>query len=240
MRGKTNLITGASDGLGRGVAGVLDTTVRTYQADPPSLKEVRSLAEEPLGAEDRIDVLIANAGIGGGPRRESADGHELHFAVNSLSQFLLITRLLGRLRASAPARIVLVSSPRACTPHRGCRRRSFTRRAGLLSIRSNEASQRPRASPSIPSLKVSPVPFATESVRLHPTPGPRTPKPKSDCGSSANSCPMPPKSVRGRQHHEVPCRIDQHEGRVAVHRGGVPALGRASSGWHDHRWMGEG
>jgi NAD(P)-dependent dehydrogenase (short-subunit alcohol dehydrogenase family) len=134
MSGKTVLITGASDGLGRGVAGalagqghtlllhgrsqqrldaaagVLDTTVRTYQADLASLKEVRSLAEELLGAEDRIDVLIANAGIGGGPRRESADGHELHFAVNYLSQFLLITRLLGRLRASAPARIVLVSS----------------------------------------------------------------------------------------------------------------------------------
>jgi NAD(P)-dependent dehydrogenase (short-subunit alcohol dehydrogenase family) len=39
----------------------------------PRLKdEVRGLAEELLGAEDRIDVLIANAGIGGGPRRESA------------------------------------------------------------------------------------------------------------------------------------------------------------------------
>ena len=88
----------------------LDTTVRTYRADLASLKEVGGLAEALLGAEDRIDVLIANAGIGGGPRRVSADGYELHFAVNYLSQFLLITRLLGRLRASAPARIVLVSS----------------------------------------------------------------------------------------------------------------------------------
>jgi NAD(P)-dependent dehydrogenase (short-subunit alcohol dehydrogenase family) len=134
MSGKTILITGATDGLGRGVAGALagqghtlllhgrsqprldavagalGTTVRTYRADLASLKEVRGLAGELLEAEDRIDVLIANAGIGGGPRRESADGYELHFAVNYLSQFLLITRLLGRLRASAPARIVLVSS----------------------------------------------------------------------------------------------------------------------------------
>lgn len=131
---KTILITGATDGLGRGVAealadqghtlllhgrsqerldavaGTLDTTVHTYRADLASLQAVRGLAEELLRAEDRIDVLIANAGIGGGARQESVDGHELHFAVNYLSQFLLITRLLDRLRASAPARIVLVSS----------------------------------------------------------------------------------------------------------------------------------
>jgi NAD(P)-dependent dehydrogenase (short-subunit alcohol dehydrogenase family) len=134
MSAKTILITGATDGLGRGVAealadqghtlllhgrsqerldavaGTLDTTVRTYLADLASLKAVRGLTEELLGAEDRIDVVIANAGIGGGPRQESADGYELNFAVNYLSQFLLITRLLGRLRACAPARIVLVSS----------------------------------------------------------------------------------------------------------------------------------
>ncbi len=134
MNPKTFLITGATDGLGRGVAealadqghtlllhgrsqerldavaGTLSTTVRTYLADLSSLKAVKSLTEELLGAEDRIDVLIANAGIGGGARQESAEGYELNFAVNYLSQFFLITRLLGRLRASAPARIVLVSS----------------------------------------------------------------------------------------------------------------------------------
>jgi NAD(P)-dependent dehydrogenase (short-subunit alcohol dehydrogenase family) len=134
MSAKIILVTGATDGLGRGVAealagqghtlllhgrsqerldavaGTLDTTVRTYLADLGSLKAVRGLTEELLGAEDRIDVLIANAGIGGGARQESADGYELRLAVNYLSQFLLITRLLGRLRASAPARTVLVSS----------------------------------------------------------------------------------------------------------------------------------
>ena len=134
MNAKTILVTGATDGLGRGVAealarqghtlllhgrsqerldpvaGTLDTTVRTYRADLASLRAVRGLTAELLEAEDRIDVLVANAGIGGGARRESADGYELNFAVNYLSQFLLITRLLGRLHASAPARIVLVSS----------------------------------------------------------------------------------------------------------------------------------
>ena len=135
MSPKTILITGATDGLGLGVAGALarqghtlllhgrsrqrlaaaaatlGTTARTYLADLASIKAVMGLAGELLGAEDHIDVLIANAGIGdSGPRRESADGYELHFAVNYLAHFLLITRLLGRLRASAPARIVLVSS----------------------------------------------------------------------------------------------------------------------------------
>jgi NAD(P)-dependent dehydrogenase (short-subunit alcohol dehydrogenase family) len=134
MSAKTILITGATDGLGRGVAealadqghtlllhgrsqdrldavaGMLGTPVRTYRADLASLKAVRGLAEELLEAENRIDVLVANAGVGGGARQESADGYELNFAVNYLSQFLLITRLLARLRGSAPARIVLVSS----------------------------------------------------------------------------------------------------------------------------------
>jgi NAD(P)-dependent dehydrogenase (short-subunit alcohol dehydrogenase family) len=146
MRTKTILITGSTDGLGRGVAealagqghtlllhgrsqerldtvaGSLDTTVRTYRADLASLHAVRGLIDDLLEAEERIDVLIANAGIGGGEpdltsRQESVDGYELRFAVNYLSQFLLVTGLLDRLRSSGSdggpgeaARIVLVSS----------------------------------------------------------------------------------------------------------------------------------
>jgi NAD(P)-dependent dehydrogenase (short-subunit alcohol dehydrogenase family) len=134
MSAGTILVTGATDGLGRGVAetlaaqghtlllhgrsqerldelaGTLGTTVRTYRADLASLAEVRRMTEELLAAEPRIDVVIANAGIAGGERRESIDGYELNFAVNYLSQFLLVNRLLARIRASAPARIVLVSS----------------------------------------------------------------------------------------------------------------------------------
>jgi NAD(P)-dependent dehydrogenase (short-subunit alcohol dehydrogenase family) len=61
--------------------------------------------------EPRLDVLVNNAGIGAhGPREESADGLELHFAVNYLAGFVLTRELLDLLRASAPARIVNVSS----------------------------------------------------------------------------------------------------------------------------------
>jgi NAD(P)-dependent dehydrogenase (short-subunit alcohol dehydrogenase family) len=71
---------------------------------------VRNLADE-LSDEDRIDVLVNNAGIGtAGPREESEDGYELTFQVNYLAPFLLTRRLLPLIKTSAPARIVNVSS----------------------------------------------------------------------------------------------------------------------------------
>jgi NAD(P)-dependent dehydrogenase (short-subunit alcohol dehydrogenase family) len=133
------LITGATDGLGRALAsaadeagatvlvhgrseeriadtlGELSDRARAYRADLASLAEVRRLADEVLAAEPRLDVLINNAGIGttvpgGGARQESADGHELRFAVNYLAGYALTRRLLDLLRRSTPARIVNVSS----------------------------------------------------------------------------------------------------------------------------------
>jgi NAD(P)-dependent dehydrogenase (short-subunit alcohol dehydrogenase family) len=124
------LITGATDGLGRGLARALDADghtvlvhgrseqriadtlevlsgrARSYRADLASLAAVERLADEVLAAEPELDVLVNNAGIGGRDRREeSADGYELHFAVNYLAGFLL-TRRLGDL----PGRVVNVSS----------------------------------------------------------------------------------------------------------------------------------
>jgi NAD(P)-dependent dehydrogenase (short-subunit alcohol dehydrogenase family) len=85
-----------------------------YRADLASLAEVRALAEAIHKDHDRLHLLINNAGIGtsaGGSRRlTSADGHELRFAVNYLSGFLLTHLLLPVLRDSAPARIVNVAS----------------------------------------------------------------------------------------------------------------------------------
>lgn len=61
---------------------------------------------------DRLDVLVNNAGFGSAPNERllSGDGHELRFAVNYLSHYLLTRMLLPRIIESAPARIVNVAS----------------------------------------------------------------------------------------------------------------------------------
>jgi NAD(P)-dependent dehydrogenase (short-subunit alcohol dehydrogenase family) len=86
-----------------------------YVADLSSLAQVRRFADQVLGEQERLDVLVNNAGLGtgrgGGGRRElSEDGYELRFAVNYLAAFLLTRLLTPLLVRSAPARIVNVSS----------------------------------------------------------------------------------------------------------------------------------
>jgi NAD(P)-dependent dehydrogenase (short-subunit alcohol dehydrogenase family) len=142
MGGKTVLITGSTDGVGRYVAAKLASAgakvlihgrdraramaladqikqegrgeALFYQADLSSLSGARQLAEAVSADHRRLDVFISNAGIGsrtlGTERRTSADGHELRFAVNYLSGFLLAHLLLPLLKASAPSRIVNVAS----------------------------------------------------------------------------------------------------------------------------------
>ncbi len=58
----------------------------------------------------QLHVLVQNAGVVNLRRQQSVDGHEATFAVNHLAPFLLTSLLLGRLVASAPARIVIVGS----------------------------------------------------------------------------------------------------------------------------------
>lgn len=85
-----------------------------YRADLASLAEVRALAGTVQRHHGRLDLLINNAGIGvgrpGARRQTSPDGHELRFAVNYLSGFLLTHLLLPLLKVSGPARIVNVAS----------------------------------------------------------------------------------------------------------------------------------
>ncbi len=75
-----------------------------------NLQSVRDLAASFLGRYDRLDVLINNAGVFPPKQRMTVDGFEMQIGVNHLSHFLLTHLLLDCLKASAPARVVTVSS----------------------------------------------------------------------------------------------------------------------------------
>jgi dehydrogenase/reductase SDR family protein 12 len=86
------------------------TDVRVEECDISSLASVRELASRILERDDPVHVLVHNAGVLVHERRESPDGIELTFATNVLGPYLLTTLLLDRLRASAPARVLFVTS----------------------------------------------------------------------------------------------------------------------------------
>jgi retinol dehydrogenase 14 len=139
MASKTVLITGGTGGIGkatavglarlgarvaitgrdsaRAEAAVADIraasenpAIDAYTADLSDQAQVRRLAAEVLDAYPRLDVLVNNVGGFWNTRHVTADGLEHTFAVNHLAPFLLTHLLLDRLIASAPARIVTVSS----------------------------------------------------------------------------------------------------------------------------------
>ncbi|HZK73760.1 MAG TPA: SDR family oxidoreductase [Clostridia bacterium] len=84
--------------------------VDAFAADMSSQAEVRRLADAVLSLYPRLDVLVNNVGGFWAHRHPTADGLERTFALNHLAPFLLTNLLLDRLKASAPARIVTVSS----------------------------------------------------------------------------------------------------------------------------------
>ena len=137
MNGKVCVVTGATSGIGKATATALArqgaqvvlvgrdrgrseataAELAKVAASPPqveiadlsSMAQVRALADR-LNAMDRIDVLINNAGFVAGRRGTTEDGFEEVFAVNHLAPFLLTNLLLGKLTASAPARVITVTS----------------------------------------------------------------------------------------------------------------------------------
>jgi retinol dehydrogenase 14 len=139
VRGKTILVTGATNGIGlaasidlarrgarvvmvgrdpaRCAAAVAEVTAKSGStevshllADFSSQADVRRLAASFRASHDRLDVLVNNAGGVNKARRVTADGIEMTFAVNHLAPFLLTNLLLDLIVRSAPARIVTVSS----------------------------------------------------------------------------------------------------------------------------------
>jgi len=138
MQGQVCVVTGATSGIGKAAAAALaqqgaeiivvgrdparaEATAAAIQAGgapPPKveiadlarLDQVRALAGRLNQTLDRIDVLINNAGLVLNERRLTPDGYEYVFAVNHLAPFLLTNLLRPKLTASAPARVITVSS----------------------------------------------------------------------------------------------------------------------------------
>ncbi len=138
MHGKTVLITGGNSGIGviaartlaaQGAQVVLacrdsDKTQAALAAinsaggpaaanlpvDLASLASVRALAAAFEAQYPRLDVLVNNAGTFPTRQQRTEDGFEMQFGVNHLAHFLLTNLLLERLQASAPVRVVTVTS----------------------------------------------------------------------------------------------------------------------------------
>jgi retinol dehydrogenase 14 len=139
MAGKSVLVTGGTGGIGKATAiglaalgarvGITgrdparteaaaagirampgSPAVDAFAADMSVQAGVRRLAAQVLDTYPRLDVLVNNAGGFWAHRHVTADGLEHTFALNYLAPFLLTSLLLDRLTASAPARILTVSS----------------------------------------------------------------------------------------------------------------------------------
>jgi retinol dehydrogenase-12 len=138
LDGRTFLVTGGNTGIGRAtVAALAGRGARVYLAgrsqakgeaaaaeiraaagtgtvwflplDLADLDSVRACAAGFLARDEPLHVLVNNAGVAG-RRGLTRQGFELMFGVNHLGHFALTLCLLDRLTASAPARVVTVSS----------------------------------------------------------------------------------------------------------------------------------
>jgi NAD(P)-dependent dehydrogenase (short-subunit alcohol dehydrogenase family) len=89
---------------------VPDADLALMILDLASLAAVHDFADKFRANYDRLDLLINNAGVMAPPRRESADGFELQFAVNHLGHFALTGLLLDLLLETPGSRVVTVSS----------------------------------------------------------------------------------------------------------------------------------
>jgi NAD(P)-dependent dehydrogenase (short-subunit alcohol dehydrogenase family) len=137
LSGQNMLVTGVSSGLGVETARALDAHGATLvlaardltkaakaladagvdtgrhdlrRVDLGDLSSVRAFTDGVLADHDRLDLLVANAGVMACPQGTTADGFETQFGTNHLGHFVLVNRLVPLLLAGAPSRIVLLSS----------------------------------------------------------------------------------------------------------------------------------
>jgi NAD(P)-dependent dehydrogenase (short-subunit alcohol dehydrogenase family) len=150
MQGKVAVVTGSNVGIGfetavglaaqeattvlacrnqaKGEAAAREITKRTWNDDVhvvpldlADLASVRKAADDILSRWDRLDVLVNNAGGTWSTRQETAQGFEYTLGVNHLGHFSLTNRLLPRLQASAPSRIINLTSVGHHAARRGMR-----------------------------------------------------------------------------------------------------------------------
>ncbi|KAK1791274.1 hypothetical protein P4O66_013286, partial [Electrophorus voltai] len=139
LDGKTVLITGANTGIGketaldlasRGARVILacrdvakgeesaaeictqvgGAQVEVRELDLADTCSIRAFAQRFLREVNHLDILINNAGVMMCPYMKTVDGFEMQLGVNHLGHFLLTYLLIGLLKRSAPARVVVVSS----------------------------------------------------------------------------------------------------------------------------------
>lgn len=139
LAGRTALVTGPTSGIGRIVAGRLaelgarvvllsrdedklaslsrelaarhgEDRFPYHVVDMARLAEVRAAADAVLATEERLDILVDNAGAIFEERGETPEGIERSLAVLVVGPFLLTSRLMSLLSQSDDGRIIAVTS----------------------------------------------------------------------------------------------------------------------------------
>lgn len=137
--GKVILITGANTGIGKWTAFDLasrgakviiacrdetrgklardeiekvsgNKNVHFMQLDLSSFQNIRDFAKKFIAQEERLDILINNAGVMGCPKGKTVDGVETTLGINHMGHFLLTHLLLDLLKKSTPSRIITIAS----------------------------------------------------------------------------------------------------------------------------------